>query len=244
MGYQQEIEYRNLFDILDDGSIPFAWMRIESSLTFSDYIGAWKVLDTLDTDGDTLAASLVGMAEDELIRIVESRPIRSVINPMDMGLPLLFESIDPASTQRLELNDEVSASRITNEMIRLGSRGSVMSAVAVGLLISDHMDGESDSSVVRELALWMLESPRDDVLEWCRWFTLEANRVEPDQLAWMAARGGRPFLMYAALSDMDGFSEDILEEIMEDPPGYASSVPSPGSGSGSYAWVNTLDGGS
>ena len=76
------------------------------------------------------------------------------------------------------------------------------------------------------------------------WYITESNRVSPEAVAWMAAKAGRPSMMYVALSRSEVVSQALLDEILAAPESYAASIPDPGNASGRYSWVNTLTGGS
>ena len=106
--------------------------------------------------------------------------------------------------------------------------------------ISDQQEG----LVVTDFAYRLLEDDPEVTRKWTEWYMIEENRVSPEAFAWMAAKGGRPFLMYAALTKSSYISESTLSEIITDLALYAGSIPDPGSGTGRYSWVNTLDGGS
>ena len=130
------------------------------------------------------------------------------------------------------------------EMIRLASNGHRVSAISAGLLLSSHMANLDHAGIVRDLALEMLFSSPEETIQWSRWFVTERNRVSPEALAFMAARGGRAEMVYAALEEGDAASRDQLDQLLLDPAGYAENVPVPGRGSGAYTWVNSLSEGS
>lgn len=241
LGYRQELEYKQLFDVLDDGTVQFSWLRVELSLLFSDYIGAWRITGEMETEAeDSISAVLARLGEETLRRTLENSPIGYRIDIRETGLSLLFESLDPSSTGGIVLDDEVEAGRIMREMIRLASGDHIMSAVSSGLVLSAHMEDPAQAAAVRHLALDMLNDPTGDTLEWSRWFMTERNRVSPETLAWMCARGGRSGMMYAALQEGSRASGTELRRALDDLDGYASGVPAPGRGTGHYGWVNAV----
>lgn len=242
-GYRQEIEYRNLFDILDNGSIAFAWMKIEISLMFADYIGAWNILDSIVIPEDTRSIELAEYARSSLEDILQNSRTGARVNPRDCGLSIFFESIDENLSADPGLNENADAGYIIDGMIRLASRGHIMSSISAGLVLSDYIVDRNEASVVAGYAYRLLEDDPEESRRWSEWYVTESNRVSPEALAWMAARGGRPFLMYAALSASRNVSPSTLAEILHDPALYAGSVPAPGKGAGRYSWVNTLAGG-
>ena len=243
-GYRRKMEYNNLFDALDNGSIPFAWMKIEVSLLFSDYLGAWNILDNMEIPEDPLSVKLAELARNTLKNILEDSMIGARVNFSDTGLLIFFESIDQNASTVLDLKESVSAGNIIDSMIRLASKGHVMSAISAGLILTEYFEDESEARIVSEFALRMLEDDPEVTREWTEWYMIEENRVSPEALAWMAAKGSRPFLMYAALSKSTNVSDSTLSGILSDPASYAGSVPDPGRGVGRYSWVKTLDGGS
>ncbi len=243
-GYRQETEYRNLFDTLDDGSIQFAWMKVEVSLMFSDYIGAWSILDAMVMPDDTISIQLAELARNTLGNILENSRTGSRVNPRDCGLSIFFKSIDQNLSTDPGLNENANAGEIINGMIELESRGHIMSAISAGLVLSGYFEGQDEARVVAGYAYRLLEDGPEESRKWSEWYVTESNRVSPEAIAWMAAKGGKPFLMYAALSRSRNVSSSTLIEILHDPALYAGSIPDPGHGSGSYSWVNTLDGGS
>jgi hypothetical protein len=119
-----------------------------------------------------------------------------------------------------------------------------MSSISAGLVLSDYIDDPDEARIVSEFAYRLLEDDTEVTRQWTEWYMIEENRVSPEALAWMAARGGRRFLMYSALCRSSYVSESTLSEILTDPALYAGSIPDPGRGTGKYSWVNTLDGGS
>ncbi|MEN8209676.1 MAG: hypothetical protein ABFR50_10560, partial [Candidatus Fermentibacteria bacterium] len=119
-----------------------------------------------------------------------------------------------------------------------------MSSISAGLVLSEYIDDPDEAGIVAEFAYRMLEDDPEITREWTEWYIAEQNRVSPEALAWMAAKGGRHFLMYSALTESGYISEMTLSEILTDPELYARSVPDCGRGAGAYSWVNTLDGGS
>jgi hypothetical protein len=244
LGYRQELEYRQLFDRLDDGSVPFAWMRVEVSLLFSDYIGAWRIADGMSSAEDSVSAALAQQAGVELRRTLENSPIGYRVNVRETGLSILFESIDADAVDEITLRDDLSTGWVLREMIRLASGGHRISAISAGLLLSSNMADRNQAGIVRDLALEMLVQSPETTLEWSRWFVTERNRVSPEALAFMAARGGRGAMVYAALEEGDVASADQLDSVLQDPAVYAENVPEPGRGSGAYEWVNSLTEGS
>jgi hypothetical protein len=255
-GYRQEMEYRNLFNIIDDssvsfewmtadeGSIPFAWMKIEVSLMFSDYIGAWRILDSMDVQHNLQSVELAALARSTLEEILENSRTGARVNPRDSGLSIFFEFISQDTSNRIDLIEDANAGDIIDSMAELASRGHIMSSISAGLVLSDYIDDESEAGAIEGFALRLLDEGSEESREWSEWYVTEGKRVSPEALAWMAARGGRYFLMYAALCGSSHVSGSILSGILLDPASYAESVPEPGRGSGSYSWVNTLDGGS
>jgi hypothetical protein len=244
LGYRQEMEYRQLFDRLDDGSVPFAWLRVEVALLFSDYIGACKIVDNMNTTDDSVSARLAELSAGSLRRTLDMSPVGYRVNVRETGLSILFESIDQTSVNEIHLNEDVSGGWIMREMIRLASSGHIASAVSAGLVLSEHLDDEYQAAIVRDLALTMLNESPDETLRWSRWFMTEQNRVSPEALAYMAARGGRSGMSYAALQGGEEATDAQLELLLRDPTGYAAGVPEPGEGSGGYSWVNSLEEGS
>ena len=255
-GYRQEMEYRNLFNTIhdssvsfawmsaDDTSVPFAWMKIEVSLMFSDYIGAWSILDSMDVRDDLQSIELAALARSTLGDILENSRTGARVNPRDSGLSIFFEFISQDNSNGLDLNEGVNAGDIIDSMAELASRGRIMSSISAGLVLSGYINDEAEAGMVEEFALRLLEESPENARQWSEWYITEGKRVSPEALAWMAARGGRYCMMYAALCRSSNVSDSILGEILLDPASYAESVPEPGRGSGSYAWVNTLDGGS
>ncbi len=243
-GYRQEMEYRNLFDTLDDGSIPFVWMRIEVSLMFSDYIGAWKILDEMIVPEDSQSRKIATLVRTTLADILGNSRTGARVNPRDIGLSVFFESINPDNSSEIELRDTADAAYILTGMIDLASRGHIMSSIAVGLVLSEYIDDETEAAMIEGFAYRLLSDSHDESVEWCEWFVTEKNRVSPEDMAWMAARAGRPYMLYAALSESDNISESALSGILQNPVSYTESVPDPGRGYGNYAWVNNLNGGS
>ncbi|MCD4701423.1 MAG: hypothetical protein K8S24_06145 [Candidatus Aegiribacteria sp.] len=243
-GYRQELEYRNLFDILDNGSIPFAWMKIEVSMMFSDYIGAWNILDSMEITEDPRSVMMAELARNSLENILENSRVGARINIFDCGISIFFESIDQNLSTDLELDENANAGSIIDGMIHLSSRGNIMSAMSAGLVLSDYIDDQEEARVIVEFAYRLLEESPEESRKWSEWYVMESNRVSPEALAWMSARGGRPFLMYAALCGSSHVPVSTLSEILTDPAYYAGHVPDPGNGYGRYSWVNTLDGGS
>ncbi|MFO8183542.1 MAG: DUF2723 domain-containing protein [Candidatus Aegiribacteria sp.] len=242
LGYRQELEYRQLFDSLDDGSPAFAWLRVEVALLFSDYIGAWRIVEEMDPGADPAYAGLAAMADSSLAAILNSSPLGYRINIRDTGLSILFESMEPSSVSGLDLNEQATAGRIMEEMLRLSSRSHLISAAASGIVLSRSMEDPQEASVVENLALRILNDPVEETVSWTRWFRTESNRVSPEALAWMAAKGGRPGMMYAALYRSEVMSASALARVLEDPEAYAAGVPDPGRGMGDYSWVNLLEG--
>jgi hypothetical protein len=255
-GYRQEMEYRNLFNIIDDtsvsfpwmrsddSSVPFAWMKIEVSLMFSDYIGAWNILDSMDVQDNLQSVELASLARSTLEDILENSRTGARVNPRDSGLSIFFEFISQDSSNKLELIEDTNAGDIIDSMAELASRGRVMSSISAGMVLSRYIDDEAEAEMVNGFALRLLEENPEEARQWSEWYITEGKRVSPEALAWMASRGGRPCMMYAALCKSSNVSDSILSGILLDPASYAEFVPEPGRGSGSYAWVNTLDGGS
>ncbi len=243
-GYRRKMEYRNLFDLIDNGSIPFAWMRIEVSLMFSDFVGAWNILNSIETTEDPRSVKLIEFTRNTLENIMEYSRTASRVNFYDTGLFLFFESIEQNSSSELELNESTNAGTIIDGMIQLASREHIMSSISAGLVLSEYINDQDEARVVADFAYRLLEDDPEVTMEWTDWYMIEQNRVSPEALAWMAAKGGRHFLMYAALSRSSQVSESTLSEILSDPAIYAGSIPDPGSGAGRYSWVNSLDGGS
>lgn len=255
-GYRQEMEYRNLFNIIDDssvsfewiaadeGSIPFAWMKIEVSLMFSDYIGAWNILDSMDVPHNHQSVELAALARSTLEGILENSRTGARVNPRDSGLSIFFEFISQDTSNRIDLVEDANAGDIIDSMAELASRGRIMSSISAGLVLSDYIEDEAEAETVEGFALMLLEESPEEAIQWSEWYVTEGKRVSPEALAWMAARGGKHYLMYAALCRSSHVSDLTLSEILQDPESYAESLPEPGGGSGSYAWVNTLDGGS
>ncbi len=244
LGYQQKIEYDNLFEVLDDGSIPFAWLRVEMSLMFPDYIGARRVLDNMIVPLDTMSLQLEELAHTTLSRIVETTPINSRLNPIESGLFIIFEYIDVSSPTEFQLKSDASPADIIESMITLASRGQIMSSVSAGLVLANHMDDPVQASIIRTFAKRILEDGVSTSMTWSDWYLTESNRVSPEAVAWMAAKAGRPSMMYLALSRSEIVSETLLNSILNDPASYAASIPDPGRASGRYSWVNILTGGS
>ncbi len=244
LGYQQKIEYDNLFEVLDDGSIPFAWLRVEMSLMFHDYIGAWRVIDDLIVPNDTMSMKLAELAHKTLSRIAETTPFNSRLNPVESGLFIIFEYIDTSSSTEFQLKPDTSPGDIIESMIILASRGQIMSSLSAGLVLANHMDDPLDALIIQAFAERILEDGVDLSMEWSDWYLTESNRVSPEAVAWMAAKAGRPSLMYLALSGSENVSEALLDEIIKAPASYAASIPDPGHASGQYSWVNILTGGS
>ncbi|MCK4807069.1 MAG: hypothetical protein KAT09_05460, partial [Candidatus Aegiribacteria sp.] len=242
--YRRKMEYRNLFDIIDNGSIPFAWMKLEVSLMFSDYLGAWNILDNMEIPEDTYSVKMAELARNTLENILEDSMIGAGVNIYDTGLFVFFESIDQSTSIDLDLKENVSAGNIIDGMIRLASKDHIMSAISAGLVLAEYIEDETEARIINEFVLRILEDDHEVTREWAEWYMIEENRVSPEALAWMAAKGGRPFLMYAALSKSSYVSESTISEILTDPASYAGYVPDPGNGAGRYSWVNTLDGGS
>jgi len=243
-GYRQEMEYRNLFDTLDDGSIPFTWMRVEVSLMFSDYTGAWKILDEMVVPADSQAQKMAILAQNTLTDILGNSMTGARVNPRDIGLSIFFESINQEYSSELELKDSANAGDILTGMIDLASRGHIMSSIAAGLALSEYIDDEAEAALIDGFASWLLGESPEESIKWCEWFVTEKNRVSPENLAWMAASGGRPYMLYVALSKSGNISDSALSEILQNPVSYAESVPDRGRGYGNYAWVNSLNGGS
>ena len=243
-GYRRKMEYRNLFDLIDNGSIPFAWMRIEVSLMFSDFIGSWNVLDSIEITEDPHSLELDELARNSLENILENSRMGFRVNIYDTGLFLFFESIEQNISSDLELNDNANAGTIIDGMIELASRDHIMSSVSAGLVLSEYITDQDEARIVADFAYRLLQDDPEFTREWTEWYMIEANRVSPEALAWMAAKGGRHFLVYAALSRSSQVSESTLSEILSDPAVYAGSIPDPGSGAGRYSWVNSLNGGS
>lgn len=244
LGYQQKIEYDNLFEVLDDGSIPFAWLRVEMSLMFTDYIGARRVLDDLAIPSDTLSLQLEELAHTTLARLSETTPINSRLNPIESGLFIIFEYIDASSPTEFRLKSDASSGDILESMIVLASRGQIMSSVSAGLVLANHIDDPQDASIIRIFAQRLLDDGANTSMEWAEWYLTESNRVSPEAVAWMAAKAGRSSLMYLALTKSEIVSEALLNDILNAPASYAASIPDPGYASGRYSWVNTLTGGS
>ena len=244
LGYQQKIEYENLFEVLDDGSIPFAWLRVEMSLMFPDYIGAWRVLDNLIVPSDTLSVQLAELAHTTLVRLAETTPINTRLNPLESGLFIIFEYIDISSPTEFQLRSDLNPCDIIESMITLDSRGQIMSSISAGLVLANHMDDPLDASIIQTFAGRILEDGVILSMEWAEWYLTESNRVSPEAVAWMAAKAGRPSMMYVALSRSEIVSEALLDEILKAPASYAASIPDPGRASGRYSWVNILTGGS
>jgi len=241
LGYRQELEYRQLFEALDDGSVPFYWLRVELALLFSDCIGAWRISDEMAAEAsDTVDVMLAGLGGETLRRTLDNSPIGFRIDIRETGLSLLFESLDPSSAGGIVLEEGVEAGRIMREMIRLASGDHIMSAVSAGLVLSAHMEDAGQAAAVEGLALAMLDEPAGETLEWCRWFITERNRVSPETLALMCARGGRSGMMYAALQEGTEASEAQLRAALDDLEGYAARVPEPGRGTVTYGWVNSI----
>ncbi|MCD4847989.1 MAG: DUF2723 domain-containing protein [Candidatus Aegiribacteria sp.] len=244
LGYQQKIEYDNLFEVLDDGSIPFAWLKVEMSLMFSDYIGAYRILDNLPLQSDTLSLQLTDLAHATLERIAETTPMNSRLNPVESGLFIIFEYIDISSSTEFRLISDTSPGDIIESMIALASRGQLMSSVSSGLVLANHMDDPARASIIQAFAERIIEDGVIPSIEWSEWYLTESNRVSPEAVAWMAAKAGQPEMMYASLSRSENVSEALLDEILRSPASYAASIPDPGRGSGRYSWVNILAGGS
>ncbi len=242
-GYRQEIEYRNLFDVLDDGSIPFSWMKMEISLMFSDYIGAWRILDSMNITDDPRTSELAALARTTLISIIENSRTGARVDPRDSGLSIFFQFIDQNSATDLELRDDTDAGVIMNSMIALASRGHIMSSLSAGIVLAGYIENPSEERIISEFAYRMLEDSPEETRSWTEWYMTERNRVSPEALAWMAAEGGRPYLMYAALSESNSIPESVFSDIVLSPEEYAGSMAAPGRGTGSYSWVNTLNGG-
>ncbi|MCK5115242.1 MAG: DUF2723 domain-containing protein [Candidatus Aegiribacteria sp.] len=243
-GYRRKMEYRNLFDAIDNGSIPFAWMRIEVSLMFSDFIGAWNVLDSIEITEAPHSAELDELAWNTLEYIMENSRMGFRVNIYDTGLYLFFESIGQNVSSDLELGDNTNAGTIIAGMIELASREHIMSSVSAGLVLSEYISDQDEARIVADFAYRLLEDDPEVTRKWTEWYMIEDNRVSPEALAWMAAKGGRYFLVYAALSRSSNVSESTLSEILSDPASYAASIPDPGRGAGRYSWVNSLYGGS
>ncbi|MCK5065139.1 MAG: hypothetical protein KAQ97_07650, partial [Candidatus Fermentibacteraceae bacterium] len=246
LGYQQKIEYDNLFNALDDGSIPFAWLRVEMSLmfTFTDFIGAWRVLDNMTVPSDTVSLQLAELAHSTLLRLAETTPINSRINPFESGISIIFDYMDTSNPTEFRIRSDVNPGDIIESMIALVSRGTTMSAVSAGLLIANHMDDDVQASIIQTFAERILEDELNVSMGWAEWYITESNRVSPEAVAWMAAKAGRPSMMYVALSRSEIVSQALLDEILAAPESYAASIPDPGNASGRYSWVNTLTGGS
>jgi len=243
-GYRRKMEYKNLFDIIDSGSIAFAWMRIEVSLMFSDFVGAWNIIDSLSITEDPYSVPLAELSRSTLDNIMENSRMGSRVNILDTGLFLFFESIEQDFSSDLEISDDANAGIILDGMIRLASRGHIMSAISAGLVLSEYIDDPDEARMLTGFSYRLLEDDPEVTRQWTEWYMLEQNRVSPEAIAWMAAKGGRRFLMYSALSRSSVLSESSLLEILNDPASYAGSIPDPGRGTGRYSWVNTLDGGS
>ncbi len=243
-GYRRKMEYGNLFDVIDSGSIPFAWMRIEVSLMFSDFIGAWNILDSIVITEDPHSVILAELARNTLENIMETSRTGARVNFYDTGLFMFFESIEQNMSSDLDLGENANAGTIIDGMIELASRGHIMSSISAGLVLSDYISDQNEAQLVAEFAYRLLDDNAEVTREWAEWYMIEENRVSPEALAWMAAKGGRYFFMYAALNRSSYVSESTLSEILTDPALYAGSIPDPGSGAGRYSWVNTLDGGS
>lgn len=244
LGYRQEMEYRQLFEMLDDGTVPFAWLRVEVALVFSDYIGAWNILDGLEPGDDPVSIRLASMADSTLAHMLDNWPVGYRMNIRDTGLSIFFESIDPASVSTVQLAEGVDGGGIMREMIRLASKGRITSAASAGLVLSSHLPEQGQAEAVRSLARRMLIDPPAETRTWSEWFITESRRLPPEHVAWMAARAGRTGLMYAALENGDAASDDDLQRLLEDPESYAENVPEPGRSSAGYSWVASLGGGS
>jgi len=242
-GYRQEMEYRNLFELFDDGSISFAWMKIEVSLMFSDFIGARNILSDIPETDDPASQRLVELAGNTLNAIVDNSRTGARVNPLDSGLSIFFEFIDQNTLSDLELNENARAGRIIDRMLNLASRGHVMSSLAAGLVLADHIEDFDEARMITEFSYRLLNDDPEETRTWSEWYITEGNRVSPENVAWMAARGGRVYIMYAALSESGSISASTLSAIRQDPVSYAESVPQPGHGSGTYSWVNSIDGG-
>jgi len=243
-GYVQETEYKNLFNAIDDGSIPFAWMRIEISLMFSDYIGAWRILDDMNVPDDSISIKLAELSRSSLADILDNSRTGARINLYDSGISIFFESISQNSSSEPELNENASAGDIIHRMTVLASGGHFMSSISAGLVLAGYMENQSEAAALQDFAFMLLEDDPVETRKWSEWYVTESNRVSPEALAWMAAKGGRPYMMYSALCGSSNVSASVLSGILLNPVTYAESVPQPGRGSGNYTWVNTLDGGS
>ncbi|MEN8209486.1 MAG: DUF2723 domain-containing protein, partial [Candidatus Fermentibacteria bacterium] len=156
-GYRRKMEYKNLFDLIDNGSIPYAWMRIEVSLMFSDFIGAWNILDSIEINEAPYSLELADVSRTSLENILENSRVGGRVNIFDTGLFLFFESIEQNLSSDLEINDNANAGTIIDGMIQLASRGHIMSSISAGLVLSEYIDDPDEAGIVAEFAYRMLE---------------------------------------------------------------------------------------
>jgi hypothetical protein len=244
LGYQQQMDYDELFDVIDDGSIPFAWLRVELSLMFTDFVSAWALVDGMEeSPDDPLSGSLAGLARTTLSDIASESSISTRLGIMDTGLSVVFEFMDTDDPAAFSLADGTGADDIIERMLQLASEGHVMSAVAAGLVLADRMEDQEEAGIVR---LYSAELLREGVesRRWAEWYVLERNCFSPAAMAYLAASAGRPAMTYASLIEA-GASESALRALLADPEGYVEHIPMPGSGSDPYAWVASLgEGGS
>jgi hypothetical protein len=244
LGYQQEMDYEELFDAIDDGSIPFAWLRVELSLMFTDYVTAWTVVNGMEeTPEDPLSGPLIRLALGTLTDIASESSMTTRLSIMDTGLSVVFEFMDTADPAAFALTEGTGAADILDRMFQLVSEGQVMSAISAGLVLADRMEDQEQASIIRSYAGELLQEGVES-RRWAEWYVVERDRVSPAVMACMAASAGSPAMVYASLVEA-GVSESTLRAVLADPDGYVEGMPMPGAGSGIYAWVAPLgEGGS
>jgi len=244
LGYQQQMDYEELFDVIDDGSIPFMWLRAELSMMFTDFATAWAIVDGMTPEpGDPVSAALVELARTTISDVTSESSVTASLGIMDLGISVVFEFMDTEDPAAFALLEDTGAGEILPRLFELAADGNVMAAAAAGLVLSDRMESPAQAALVRDFVGRMLADGPEEARRWAGWYVLEHARVSPAGLAWMSARAGRPAMTYAALVEA-GVPEATLGALLSDPDGFVERVPAPGSGTGIYSWTAPLGGGS
>lgn len=242
LGYQQELEYEELFTAMDDGSLAFDWLRVELALLFTDFIQAWSIVDSMEVGTDPLSNHMIILADETLTGIAETSSVTARLNMLDTGLAMVFELIDTSDPESFSLLPGTGAADMISRMYELASRGRTMSAVSAGLVLAAKLPDEGEAGMVRLCAEELLRGGADSRRN-AEWFVIERNRVSPEALAFMSAEMGSPPMVFTALSGSGSVQDNVLQRILDDPERYVDLMPPAGSGSGDYAWVRALGGG-
>lgn len=223
--YQRESQLVSVVDSLVPGTAANAWLGIEVDLHFGNYIDAWRIFREAE-------AALPGDPMIPVLRAGLTDYLHSV------GMMDRFDIATSALSSIVQFGDTSGAAGVVDSVVDLLARSSTASAAACCFYFAETLEDPGIAGLLRDYYDYIIADPGTATRN-AEWFILESARSSPEVLAWQSARLGEPALCYSALIRSEG-SGTAVSALLLDPAGYVSRVPSPGSGSGAWGWVNRM----